>query len=279
MTYNTNNIMHTQAFSQPSGFPQSAHAVFQPGFAGTNASEVQYLNHGGQPQASATPTYGAFSYGGSTGSTSAQAMYQPGFAGTNSQEVRHLNHSYSNQPAGSYMQSQTAYQPSFGSHSIFSPGFAGTNVHEVQARNSGTYTGYSGVSSYPQTSMSSQGQIYGGGAGSIFSPNFAGTNVQEVRQQNQASYSPAYTSSFYQQPQAQLQQQSYYAGYPQQAQATTASHLGMGAQATTASHLGMGMGAQAVYSPSFAGTNVQEVRALNAGQAAPHTGSIFPGSF
>jgi len=241
----------------------SAQSMFQPGFAGTNAQEVQYQNQTGFSQASAAPAFGAFSSGGMTGNASTQAMFQPGFAGTNTQEVRQLNHGYSQQPYGGYMQSQASSQPAFGGQSIFSPGFAGTNVSEVQSRNSGAYNALSNnLGSFPQASMSSQGQFFGGGANSVFSPGFAGTNTQEVRQQNQNS--AAFANSFYQQPQAQMQQQSYFSGYPQQTQAAAGQ---------------LGFGAQAVFSPNFAGTNVQEVRALNAGQAAPHTGSIFPGSF
>ncbi|RNB68635.1 hypothetical protein [Brevibacillus panacihumi] len=241
----------------------SAQSMFQPGFAGTNAQEVQYQNQTGFSQASAAPAFGGFSSGGIAGNASAQSMFQPGFAGTNAQEVRQLNQSFSQQPFGGFTQSQASYQPSFGAQSIFSPGFAGTNVNEVQARNSSYNALSNNLGSFPQASMSSQGQLFGGGANSVFSPGFAGTNTQEVRQQNQNSAAFANTS-FQQQPQAQLQQQAFYGGYPQQTQATAGQ---------------LGFGAQAVFSPNFAGTNVQEVRALNAGQAAPHTGSIFPGSF
>lgn len=316
MTYNTINSMMSNQQNQLSSIPQSANSMFQPGYAGTNTQEVQHWNQGGHSQTSITPTYGTMSYGGNLGSASAQSMFQPGFANTNTQEVRQLNAGYSapqqnfqQAQMGGYQQSQASYQPSYGmqANSIFSPGFAGTNTQEVQARNNGSYTGFSSMSAMPmQSGYAAQGQsqLYGGGAGSIFSPGFAGTNTQEVqarnnsgyagfssngyasqmqaqpysggtgsifspgfagtnaqevRQYNQASYSsPSLMSGGYQ------QQQSFYSQQPQQLQ-NYASQLGAGAQS--------------VFSPNFAGTNVQEVRSLNAGQAPAHTGSIFPGSF
>ncbi|GED68291.1 hypothetical protein BRE01_19930 [Brevibacillus reuszeri] len=263
MTYNNNNIMQSQ---QPhiSG-AMGAGAMFQPGYAGTNVHEVQHWNHGGHPQSIGTPapTYG-MSYGGGMGG--AQSIFSPGFAGTNTQEVRHLNAGYSaqqqqhggygqNQALG-YMQNQTSYmqaqpsyqQTSYGAQagSVFSPGFAGTNVHEVQARNNSGYTNYTGQTGY----TNQVGNTAGGG---IFSPGFAGTNVQEVRHLNQGGYAPTSIMSSGYQGQAQQQQ------YQNQ----------------------LGMGAQSMYSPNFAGTNVQEVRQLNApGQMGQQTtGSIFPGTF
>jgi hypothetical protein len=263
----SNNFMQ----NQPSGFPQTANSMFHPGFAGTNTSEVQHWNQGGHAQASVMPTYGMTSFSG-LGGAPAQSMFQPGFANTNTQEVRQLNSGYAapqqtsfqqqnayqqlhqasyQQPQmGGYQQSQASY-PSYGLHSqsIFSPGFASTNAQEVQARNHGSYAGYSGMSAYPMQSgyaAQGQGQHFNAGTGSIFSPGFAGTNTQEVRQYNQGGF-------YSQQPQQPQQMHSY------------ANPLGAGAQS--------------VFSPNFAGTNTQEVRSQNAGQAAPHTGSIFPGSF
>lgn len=312
MTYNTINSMMSNQQNQLTSIPQSANSMFQPGYAGTNTQEVQHWNQGGHSQASITPTYGTMSYSGNLGSASAQSMFQPGFANTNTQEVRQLNAGYAapqqnfqQAQMGGYQQSQASYQPSYGmqANSIFSPGFAGTNTQEVQARNNGSYTGYSSMSAMPmQSGYAAQGQAqlysggagsifspgfagthtqevqarnnsgyaggyasqmqaqpYSGGAGSIFSPGFAGTNAQEVRQYNQAGYSsPSLMSGGYQ------QQQSYYSHQPQQLQAYASP---------------LGASTQSVFSPNFAGTNVQEVRSLNAGQAPAHTGSIFPGSF
>ncbi|MCM3079429.1 hypothetical protein [Brevibacillus invocatus] len=316
MTYNTINNMMTNQQNQLSSIPQSANSMFQPGYAGTNTQEVQHWNQGGHTQTSITPTYGTMSYSGNLGSASAQSMFQPGFANTNTQEVRQLNagyaapqQNYQQAQMGGFQQNQAAFQPSYGmqANSIFSPGFAGTNTQEVQARNNSSYTGYSSMNALPmQSGYAAQGQaqLYSGGVGSIyspgfagtntqevqarnntgyagynsigyaaqmqaqpfsastgsvFSPGFAGTNAQEVRQNNQAGYSsPSLMSGGYQ------QQQSYHSQQPQQLQAYSSP---------------FGAGAQSVFSPNFAGTNVQEVRSLNAGQAPAHTGSIFPGSF
>jgi len=232
---------------QQAPFSSSANAVFQPGFAGTNAQEVRYLNNGGQIPAAST--YGAPVQGGFGG---VQAVFQPGFAGTNAQEVRQQNQvgfasfgpgaGYP-QAAFGYPQAQAGYQQQFAgsAQSIFSPGFAGTNVQEVQARNNtsfgggfnNAYTGFAGPAA--------------GNVGSIFSPGFAGTNVQEVRQLNQPGYS------------------SFGAGFGFQAQP----------QQSFAAPFGGSV--QAVFQPGFAGTNVQEVRALNAGQQAPYAGYNFAG--
>lgn len=272
----------------------SAQSMFQPGFANTNTQEVRQLNAGyaapqqnyqqaqmggfQQSQASFQPSYGM----------QANSIFSPGFAGTNTQEVQARNNSgytgYSGMSAlpmqsGYAAQGQaqlysggvgSIYSPGFAgtntqevqarnhggsAGSIFSPGFAGTNTQEVQARNNTGYAGYSSIGYEAQM----QAQPFSAGTGSVFSPGFAGTNAQEVRQNNQAGYSsPSLMSGGYQ------QQQSYYSQQPQQLQAYSSP---------------LGAGAQSVFSPNFAGTNVQEVRSLNAGQAPAHTGSIFPGSF
>lgn len=273
MTYN-NNIMQSQQQTPFSGAMGQTGSMFQPGYANTNVHEVQYWNQGGHSPATITPTYG-MNYGGS----GTQAMFQPGFANTNVQEVRQLNSGYNApqqqgyqqtqmnsyqqqvqpinylhphntgyvqaQPSG-YMQTQTAYQPTYGAatNSIFSAGFAGTNIQEVQQRNN---TGYAGQTGYSNNTL----------GGSIFSPGFAGTNVQEVRQLNQGGApSAGMLGGYGLHPQQQQPQQSY------QSYGNS-----------------IGTGAPSIYSPGFAGTNVQEVRSLNhGGQMTAHTGSIFPGS-
>lgn len=265
MTYlnNPNNILHHQ---QPhTAIPVGpASAMFQPGYAGTHSQEVRHWNQGGHIPATAAPTYGMSQGGGFGG---AHAIFQPGFAGTNAQEVQQRNASfgapqhygYMQAQQGGYMQAQPAYQPPLGAHSVFSPGFAGTNVHEVQARNH-SYSGQMGYAA--PAGYTAQG--YGASAGSIFSPAFAGTNVQEVRQLNQGGFAPAPIAG-----------DGF--GMHSHAQVT-----GMHAQAQAqAQEMGspLGSGAHAMYSPGFAGTNVQEVRSLNQEQGVPHPGSIFPGSF
>ncbi|MBY0085516.1 hypothetical protein [Brevibacillus brevis] len=251
MTYTNNNMMQSQQQPQFFGAVGPAGSMFQPGFAGTNVQEVQYWNQGGHAQSLGTPSSAASFSGGVGG---AQSIFSPGFANTNVQEVRQQNASYPVQQqqfgfgqnqASQYIPAQPSYQPAFGgANAVFSPGFAGTNVQEVQARNQAGYNSFAG-----QTGFAGQPGFVNqaGNAGSIFSPGFAGTNVQEVRQLNNTGFGLQA-----QQPQPQ-----------QQAFANT-----------------IGMGAQSVFTPGFAGTNVQEVRQLNApGQVAPHTGSIFPGTF
>ncbi|MFD2369031.1 hypothetical protein ACFSO0_03410 [Brevibacillus sp. GCM10020057] len=285
MTYNNTNMMHTQQQTHIPGAYGQASAMFQPGYANTNTQEVQYWNSGGHTPSN-QPTYGMAHGGGFTGS--AQAMFQPGYANTNVQEVRQLNAGYAapqqgyaqaqmntyqqtqpinylhphqtgylhTQPGNYSMQAtQTAYQPVFGStvNSIFSPGFAGTNVQEVQQRN---HTAYTGQTAY--TGNTGYSAPLGGSANAIFSPGFAGTNVQEVRQLNQgnAMSSGVMSSGYSIHPAQQQQSQQAYQNYN--------ASLG---------------GVQSIFSPGFAGTNVQEVRSLNhGGQASAHVGSIFPGS-
>lgn len=266
MTHILNNMMHSPQQPQFFGAMSPAGAMFQQGFAGTNVQEVQHWNHGGHAQSIGTPSLGMSSGG-------AQAIFSPGFANTNVQEVRQLNntgypqqqqyfgyaqnpalHSLQNQSTGyaqaqqaGYIQAQPSYQQSVGQGSIFSPGFAGTNVQEVQARNQVGYSGYGGQAGY-----TNQAAYPPAMTGSIFSPGFANTNVQEVRQLNNTGYG-------LHAQQGQLQPQAY----ANQAYSNQA-----------------GAGAQAIFSPGFAGTNTQEVQQLNTpGQVAPHTGSIFPGTF
>ncbi|NQF14781.1 hypothetical protein HPY31_12755 [Brevibacillus sp. HB1.3] len=271
MTYTNNNMMQSQQQPQFFGAVGPAGSMFQPGFAGTNVQEVQYWNQGGHAQSLGAPSLGMSSGG-------AQAIFSPGFANTNVQEVRQLNntgypqqqqnfgyaqnpalHSLQNQSTGyaqgqqaGYIQAQPSYQQSVGQGSIFSPGFAGTNVQEVQARNQVGYSGYGGQAGY-----TNQAAYPPAMTGSIFSPGFANTNVQEVRQLNNTGYGMHAQQGQLQQ--SQLQPQAYAnQGYSNQA----------------------GAGAQAIFSPGFAGTNTQEVQQLNTpGQMAPHTGSIFPGTF
>ncbi|EJL24069.1 hypothetical protein [Brevibacillus sp. BC25] len=273
MTHILNNMMQSQQQPQFFGAMSPAGAMFQQGFAGTNVQEVQHWNHGGHAQSIGTPSLGMSSGG-------AQSIFSPGFANTNVQEVRQLNQTgypqqqqqqqygygqnqalqsmqnqfagYAQGPQAGYMQAQPSYQQSVGQGSIFSPGFAGTNVQEVQARNQVGYSGYGGQAGY-----TNQAAYPPAMTGSIFAPGFANTNVQEVRQLNNTGYGMQAQQG--QQLQPQLQPQAY----ANQAYSNQAS-----------------AGAQSIFSPGFAGTNTQEVHQLNTpGQMAPHTGSIFPGTF
>ncbi|WGV61452.1 hypothetical protein QIH01_10015 [Brevibacillus brevis] len=286
MTHILNNMMHSQQQPQFFGAMSPAGAMFQQGFAGTNVQEVQHWNHGGHAQSIGTPSLGMSSGG-------AQAIFSPGFANTNVQEVRQLNntgypqqqqhfgyaqnpalHSLQNQSTGyaqgqqaGYIQAQPSYQQSVGQGSIFSPGFAGTNVQDVQARNQVGYSGYGGQASY-----TNQAAYPPAMTGSIFSPGFANTNVQEVRQLNNTGYG-------LHAQQGQLQQSQLQQSQLQQSQLQQ-SQLQPQAYANQAYSNQAGAGAQAIFSPGFAGTNTQEVHQLNTpGQMAPHTGSIFPGTF
>jgi hypothetical protein len=340
MTY-FNNIMQSQQPAIP-GAAGQANAMFQPGFAGTNASEVQYQNQGGFSSASATPTYG-MSFGGGIGG--AQSMFQPGFANTNVQEVRQQNSlsatpTYGAAFGGGIGGAQSMFQPGFantnaqevrqqnslsaapqqfgmafgggigGAQSMFQPGFANTNAQEVRQQNAAapqqfgyqqaqpTNALFNQSSILPQSQPSYQQSI---GAGSIFSPGFAGTNIQDVQARNQASfsgqagfaaqssypgyatnagYSPSSASIFspgFANTNVQEVRQLNQGGY---ASAPTAN-IGLGMQALQAQQplQAYGTANQSVFTPGFAGTNVQEVRSLNSGQQAPFTGSIFPGSF
>lgn len=281
MTYTNNQNQMQSGQQQFLGAMTPAGAMLQPGYAGTNVQEVQHWNHGGHAQSIGTPTYG-MPAGGGIGQ--GQSIFSPGFAGTNAQEVRQLNHSYQAPQAqgynqqqaysqqqqgygqnqalqsimhqsGGYIPAQPAYQQSYGAgiNSIFSPGFAGTNAQEVRQQNQPGYAGYTGQQHY-----AAQTSYPPALTGSIFSPGFANTNVQEVRQLNQGGYASPTAQGGY------GMQVNY--NQPQQYQQHQPS---------------IGLGAQSIFSPGFAGTNVQEVRQLNApGQAAaPHTGSIFPGSY
>ena len=262
MTYN--QFMNQQQQQQQQAYPSissSPGAMFQPGFAGTNAQEVQFQNQqGGFSQSSPSLTYG-FSNAGAFGG--AQAMFHPGFAGTNAMEVRQNNAVFPQQQQfGGYSQfqqpmNQSSFSGQAGAGSIFSPGFAGTNIQEVQARNQPGNGGMGMAMGMSGFGPSGYSQQQNQGINSIFSPTFAGTNIQEVRQQNQASLA----SAPFQQGYNQFQQQAY---RPQQQFQSFASP--------------MGMGVQSVFNPGFAGTNAQEVRALNAAQSQPQVGSFYQGS-
>ncbi|AIG25229.1 hypothetical protein EGH10_07685 [Brevibacillus laterosporus] len=291
MTYNQN--YHTSAYNQMSG---PASAIFNPNFAGTNVQEVKALNNSFYPTTQAFSQVPSPSYGTQSGYGTANSVFNPGFAGTNVQEVRALNAGQSapalaHQAYGqvpSYGNQHYATQVGFtGANSIFQPGFAGTNVQEVRAQNAGQPT--PGVASLTNLAYG-QNQNYAvqGGftnANSVYQPGFAGTNVQEVRHLNagqagtalsqgmNSNINSVYTPGFagtnanevhalnagYSMP--TVAQQPYQAHIPQ-----TQSYQ---FQAPSYSSPVSYAGANSVFQPGFAGTNVQEVRSLNAGFATP----------
>ncbi|RAP20481.1 hypothetical protein C2W64_03919 [Brevibacillus laterosporus] len=253
-----NAAHYTPAATQ--GFNAGINSVYTQGFAGTNAHEVQALNAGQSAPAVANQAYGQYAsygnqnYGTQGGYTGANTVFHPGFAGTNIQEVRQLN-------AG---QAGTTLSQGLNSNSnnVFGQGFAGTNVHEVQALNSGysmpavshhahqSYTPQAQTQSYQIQTPSYSNQLSYGGANSVFHPGFAGTNVQEVRHLNAGH--PAHAVS---QGLGSGINSGFASGY-----ATPAF-----SQQSQQSYQNYSSPAQTIYQNGFAGTNVQEVKAQNAG--------------
>ncbi|WP_232698848.1 hypothetical protein [Brevibacillus daliensis] len=157
----------------------------------------------------------------------------------------------------------SAFAQLSGAHSVFQPGFAGTNVQEVQAWNSGYH---------PQQAMSQAPT-------NLYSQGFANTNVQEVRALNSGQPTPTVAN------------QSYGGGLPatygfqnygsnqnygmNQVHSSlhnyqSSANLGNNANQSYGPIQGYG-GFNNVFQPGFAGTNVQEVRSLNAGHFTPGT--------
>ncbi len=188
----------------------SASAIFQPGFAGTNAQEVR--QDYALSQQSTIPAYGnpyqTGAIGAPVSAAPVSAIFQPGFAGTNVQQVRQ---EYAPSQQGAIPHPAYAAPTATGmtAGSIFQPGFAGTNVQEVRALNAGypvpaAFGPYSGqayatqqqpTAAQQQPTGSGTSQALGGSASAIFQPGFAGTNVQEVRQDytlSQQSAQPPY---------------------------------------------------------------------------------------
>ncbi|MBO8163678.1 MAG: hypothetical protein H0Z34_08215 [Brevibacillus sp.] len=132
---------------------------------------------------------------------------------------------------------------------IFQPGFAGTNVQEVRALNAGQPAPSAAAGTY-----AAQGTA-GSSINAVFQPGFAGTNVQEVRALNAGQPAPAIAGPY---------GQSYQQAYPQAYQAMNQAQPFGGAQMSTFSG-----GAGSIFQPGFAGTDIQEVRARNAGTYQP----------
>ncbi|MGC5327626.1 hypothetical protein [Brevibacillus sp. SYSU BS000544] len=251
--YNTQNQLTSANF-------YASHPVFQPGFAGTNPQAVRQdiAREGGF----APVNVGQFSQPSQIGTpfSNVQAVFQPGFAGTNPQEVRQDIAAPLN--VGQFSQPSQVGAPFGNVQAVFQPGFAGTNSQEVR-QDIAREIGY--VPTYPvafQNANVGVGQIpvqvpgaLGGGVQAIFQPGFAGTNAQEVRQDYARSANQYQAIPF--QQQQQLNQQVYNAGM------TTVPTY------QTATIPQFASGVQAIFQPGFAGTNVQEVRALNSGYPSP----------
>ncbi|MGG1660099.1 hypothetical protein [Brevibacillus sp. NRS-1366] len=136
---------------------------------------------------------------------------------------------------------------------MFQPGFAGTNVQEVQHWNHGGQPQSLGTPTY--------GMSFGtgiSGAQSMFSPGFAGTNAQEVRQLNSGyGYSAPQQQFGYGQTQALNYLPNQSSGYLQGQPSAYIQAQPSFQQANYPAQSG------SIFSPGFAGTNVQEVQARN----------------
>jgi hypothetical protein len=127
-----------------------------------------------------------------------------------------------------------------------------------------------------------------GPVNAVFQPGFAGTDVQEVRALNAGYAAPAVsgTLGMSHAPVASLPSVSpvYGVGAPISA-IFSPGFAGTDPQEVRARNAGTyqsysgPVGMNSVFSPGFAGTNVQEVRALNAGYSAPSmaTGALGTG--
>jgi hypothetical protein len=150
------------------GGPQ---AIFQPGFAGTDAQQARQHNQqsaqggnfgGGQQQQfiNQQPFNNQFQGGQFTGGP--QAVFQPGFAGTDAQQVRQHNQ-------------QSAQGGSFG---------GGQQQNQYGFNAGGQQQSFSNQQPF---SGQFQGGQFTGGPQAVFQHGFAGTDAQQVRQQNQQS--------------------------------------------------------------------------------------------
>ncbi|BCJ88152.1 hypothetical protein [Effusibacillus dendaii] len=312
------DLAYSNAGSQMGGFGgvqagYGAQAMFQPGYAGTNAQAVkQNMGQTGFGFGSGAQ-FGAGSQSGNQMSLgpAASVLMSPGFAGTNVQKVRQdiaqesgygigATSQFGGTQYGNVNQQSNQFgQFGFGAQAMFQPGFAGTNEQSVRqdiARESGYGMGmgmgmgsqFSGQFGTAQGTGqgaqfmamglggqgTSQGAVaLGPGAQALMSPGFAGTNVQSVRQD--------------------IARESGYGmgmGGQFSGQFGTAQGTGQGAQFMAMSQGGqgtgqaavtLGPGAQALMSPGFAGTNVQSVRQDIARESGygMGMGSQFSGQF
>jgi hypothetical protein len=260
MNYYNQNQQNEQFHQQQFG-PQ---AIFQHGFAGTDAQQVRQQNqasqgqYGGMGYQQAGGTYGAQPMSMGMGQfTGTHAAFQPGFAGTDPQQVRQQNQASQGQYGGmGYQQAGGTYgaQPMSmgmgqftGTHAAFQPGFAGTDAQQVRQQNAQVSQGY-GYGQGTQSmnmGMTNMGMGQFMGTHAAFQPGFAGTDAQQVRQQN-----------------AQVPQGQYSMGYQQ-------SYPTM--------NMGQFSGPQAIFQHGFAGTDAEQVRQQNAQISQGHMGGMnFP---
>ncbi|HZG16222.1 MAG TPA: hypothetical protein VE710_14570 [Candidatus Bathyarchaeia archaeon] len=218
-----------QLSNVPVGLQSGAQAIFQPGFAGTDAQQVRNqiardLNYGYTTAQTLPTTYqttSAYQSNLPVGVPAAvsggvQAIFQPGFAGTDVQQVR-------NQISrdGGFGYGTTAYQTTQSVGALGVPTAYQTN----QA------LGTVGVPAAYQTNQA-LGAVgipaaVSGGVQAVFQPGFAGTDVQQVRNQISRDGGFGYGATAYQ---------------------------SVGVPAAVAG------GVQAVFQPGFAGTDVQQVQ-------------------
>lgn len=160
-----------------------------------------------------------------------------------------------------HTQQQTHIPGAYGQASaMFQPGYANTNTQEVQYWNSGAHN---------PSAQPTYGMAYGGSAQAMFQPGYAHTNTHAVHQLNSGYAAPQQGY-----PQAQMnsyqQTQPIHYLHPNQ---TSYLHTQPGSypmQATQPAYQPVfGGAANSIFSPGFAGTNAQEVRQLNQGNAAP----------
>jgi len=205
-----------QLSNVPLGLQSGAQAIFQPGFAGTDAQQVRNqiardLNYGyttTQPLQATYQTTSAYQSNLPVGVPAAvsggvQAIFQPGFAGTDVQQVRNQisrdggfgygTTAYQTAQSVGALGVPTAYQTnqalgavgvpaavSGGVQAVFQPGFAGTDVQQVrnQISRDGGF-GY-GATAYQTVGVPA---AVSGGVQAVFQPGFAGTDVQQVQNQ------------------------------------------------------------------------------------------------
>jgi hypothetical protein len=193
----------------------SPQAVFQPGFAGTDAQQVRQQNaqsfqgqqQYGLGQQGPQTQYGYQQPQGQQHFTGPQAVFQPGFAGTDAQQVR--------QQLAQSQQYATGFQPPYGyqqpygqqqftsPQAVFQPGFTGTNVQQVRQQNAQSFQNQQApYQQQPvmqqQYGQQPQGQQQFTSPQAVFQPGFSGTDAQQVRQQNAQSIQQSPQSGLYQ---------------------------------------------------------------------------------
>jgi hypothetical protein len=174
-------------------------AVFQPGFARTDAQEVRQQN----AQSSSQNQFGGngFQQGGQQGYqpmgmgmgqfSGPQAIYQQGFAETDAQQVRQQNAQSAQNPFGGngYQQGgQQGYQPLSmgmgqynGPQAIYQQGFAGTDAQQVRQQNAQSAQNPYGGNGYQQGGQQGY-QPMGMGMGQFSGPQESQNNYNGFTQ-------------------------------------------------------------------------------------------------